>query len=328
MSNNILLECQNLKKYFETPYGSLHAVDDISFQLEEGKTLGVVGESGCGKSTLGRIILQLLKPTSGKVIFNGKEIQNLNVEQMMPLRREMQIIFQDPFSSLNPRMTVYQTIAEPMQIIGGYTRAQIEERVSEMMDIVGLAARFVNSYPHELDGGRRQRIGIARALVLNPKFVVCDEPVSALDVSIQAQVLNLMLDIQERMGLTYIFITHDLSVVKYISNDIMVMYLGQMVEKAPADELFKHRYHPYTRALISAVPIPDIDHKRERIQLKGELTSPINPKPGCRFAARCIYAKPECFEVNPEIEEITPGHFVRCLIYENALDVKEVVKYE
>ena len=312
MSNNILLECQNLKKYFETPYGSLHAVDDISFQLEEGKTLGVVGESGCGKSTLGRIILQLLKPTSGKVIFNGKEIQNLNVEQMMPLRREMQIIFQDPFSSLNPRMTVYQTIAEPMQIIGGYTRAQIEERVSEMMDIVGLAARFVNSYPHELDGGRRQRIGIARALVLNPKFVVCDEPVSALDVSIQAQVLNLMLDIQERMGLTYIFITHDLSVVKYISNDIMVMYLGQMVEKAPADELFKHRYHPYTRALISAVPIPDIDHKRERIQLKGELTSPINPKPGCRFAARCIYAKPECFEVNPEIEEITPGHFVRC----------------
>lgn len=209
-------------------------------------------------------------------------------------------------------MTVYQTIAEPMQIIGGYTRAQIEERVSEMMDIVGLAARFVNSYPHELDGGRRQRIVIARALVLNPKFVVCDEPVSALDVSIQAQVLNLMLDIQERMGLTYIFITHDLSVVKYISNDIMVMYLGQMVEKAPADELFMHRYHPYTRALISAVPIPDIDHKRERIQLKGELTSPINPKPGCRFAARCIYAKPECFEVNPEIEEITPGHFVRC----------------
>lgn len=209
-------------------------------------------------------------------------------------------------------MTVYQTIAEPIHIAGGYTRTEVVNRVSEMMDIVGLAARFVNSYPHELDGGRRQRIGIARALVLNPRFVVCDEPVSALDVSIQAQVLNLMLDIQERMHLTYIFITHDLSVVRYISNDIMVMYLGQMVEKAPSDELFLHRYHPYTRALISAVPIADIDHKRERIILKGELTSPINPKPGCRFAARCNYAKPACFEENPVIEEITPGHFVSC----------------
>ena len=307
-----ILEVKDLKKYFKVNAGLLHAVDGVSFKIEEGQTLGVVGESGCGKSTLGRVVLHLLDNTGGQILYHGEDVTTVSREKLSALRREMQIIFQDPFSSLNPRMTVYQTIAEPMQIIGGYTRAQIEERVSEMMDIVGLAARFVNSYPHELDGGRRQRIGIARALVLNPKFVVCDEPVSALDVSIQAQVLNLMLDIQERMGLTYIFITHDLSVVKYISNDIMVMYLGQMVEKAPADELFKHRYHPYTRALISAVPIPDIDHKRERIQLKGELTSPINPKPGCRFAARCIYAKPECFEVNPEIEEITPGHFVRC----------------
>ena len=233
-------------------------------------------------------------------------------EKLSALRRDMQIIFQDPFSSLNPRMTVHQIIAEPMQIAGGIDKSEIDRRVTEMMDTVGLASRFANSYPHELDGGRRQRIGIARALVLNPKFVVCDEPVSALDVSIQAQVLNLMLDIQEKMGLTYIFITHDLSVVKYISNNIMVMYLGQMVEKAPSDELFKHRYHPYTRALISAVPVPDIDHKRERIQLKGELTSPIDPKPGCRFAARCVYAQPDCFEKDPVMEEITEGHFVCC----------------
>ena len=307
-----ILEVKDLKKHFKVNAGMLHAVDGVSFQIEEGQTLGVVGESGCGKSTLGRVVLHLLDNTAGKIFYRGEDITNVSRAKLSELRREMQIIFQDPFSSLNPRMTVYQTIAEPMQIVGGYTRAQIEDRVSEMMDIVGLASRFVNTYPHELDGGRRQRIGIARALVLNPKFVVCDEPVSALDVSIQAQVLNLMLDIQERMGLTYIFITHDLSVVKYISDDIMVMYLGQMVEKAPADELFQHRYHPYTRALISAVPIPDIDHKRERIQLKGELTSPINPKPGCRFAARCVYAKPECFEKNPEIEEIAPGHFVRC----------------
>ena len=309
---SIILEVEDLKKYFKVNAGLLHAVDGVSFKIKEGQTLGVVGESGCGKSTLGRVVLHLLDNTGGQILYRGEDITNVTRTKLSALRREMQIIFQDPFSSLNPRMTVYQTIAEPMQITGAYTRAQIEERVSEMMDIAGLSTRFVNTYPHELDGGRRQRIGIARALVLNPKFVVCDEPVSALDVSIQAQVLNLMLDIQERMGLTYIFITHDLSVVKYISNDIMVMYLGQMVEKAPADELFLHRYHPYTRALIGAVPIPDIDYKRERIQLKGELASPINPKPGCRFAARCIYAKPECFEKDPEIEEIAPGHFVRC----------------
>ena len=307
-----ILEVTDLKKYFKVNAGLLHAVDGVSFKIEEGETLGVVGESGCGKSTLGRVVLHLLDNTGGQIRYRSKDITSVTREELSALRREMQIIFQDPFSSLNPRMTVYQTIAEPMQIAGGYARAQIDERVAEMMEIVGLSSRFVNTYPHELDGGRRQRIGIARALVLNPKFVVCDEPVSALDVSIQAQVLNLMLDIQERMGLTYIFITHDLSVVKYISNDIMVMYLGQMVEKAPSDELFAHRCHPYTRALIGAVPIPDIDHRRERIQLKGELTSPINPKPGCRFAARCIYAKPMCFEKGPELEEIMPAHFVRC----------------
>ena len=308
-----ILEVKDLKKYFKVGSGMLHAVDGVSFEINEGETLGVVGESGCGKSTLGRVILHLLDNTGGQILYRGEDITNVSQEKLSALRREMQIIFQDPFASLNPRMTVYQTIAEPMEIAKGYTKSQIQERVSEMMDTVGLAPRFVNSYPHELDGGRRQRIGIARALVLSPKFIVCDEPVSALDVSIQAQVLNLMLDIQEKFGLTYIFITHDLSVVEYISNDIMVMYLGQMVEKAPSDELFAHRYHPYTQALISAVPVPDIDHKRERIHLKGELTSPIDPQPGCRFASRCMYATPECSAREPELEEISPDHFIRCL---------------
>ncbi len=307
-----ILEVKDLKKYFKVNAGTLHAVDGVSFSINAGETLGVVGESGCGKSTLGRVVLHLLDNTGGQIIYKGEDITNVSREKLSELRREMQIIFQDPFSSLNPRMTVHQIIAEPMQIAGGKSKEAINQRVTEMMDIVGLASRFTNSYPHELDGGRRQRIGIARALVLNPKFIVCDEPVSALDVSIQAQVLNLMLDIQEQMGLTYIFITHDLSVVKYISNDILVMYLGQMVEKAPSDELFKNRYHPYTKALISAVPIPDIDHRRERIQLKGELTSPINPKPGCRFASRCRYARPECFSQEPALREVAPNHFVRC----------------
>ncbi len=314
-----ILEVKDLKKYFKVPNGSLHAVDSVSFQIEQGKTLGVVGESGCGKSTLGRVILHLIDNTGGQILYNGEDITRVSRSQLSQLRKEMQIIFQDPFSSLNPRMTVYQTIAEPMQIAGGYSKTQIQQRVEEMMDTVGLAARFVNAYPHELDGGRRQRIGIARALVLNPKFIVCDEPVSALDVSIQAQVLNLMLDIQEQLGLTYIFITHDLSVVKYISNDIMVMYLGQMVEKAPSEDLFAAQLHPYTKALISAVPIPDIDHKQERILLKGELSSPINPKPGCRFAARCLYAKEVCAKEDPEVREIRPSHFVRCHFVEEMM---------
>lgn len=294
-----LLEVQHLKKYFPTGAGLLHAVDDVSFTLEQGKTLGVVGESGCGKSTLGRVLLHLLESTDGKILFEGKDITRVDRAELSRLRRNMQIIFQDPFSSLNPRMTISQTIAEPLLIEGGLNRQQIQDKVYELMDLVGLARRLVNTYPHELDGGRRQRVGIARALALNPKFIVCDEPVSALDVSIQAQVLNLLLDLQEQMGLTYIFITHDLSVVKYISDTIMVMYLGEVVELAPKQELFQQRLHPYTKALLAAILEADLHVKREREPLKGELTSPINPKPGCRFAARCKYASEQCREQTP-----------------------------
>lgn len=307
-----IIEVQNLKKYFNTSFGTLHAVDDVSFTIEKGETLGVVGESGCGKSTLGRVLLHLLESTDGKILFDGEDITNVDRAKMSELRKKMQIIFQDPFSSLNPRMTVYQTIREPMDIAGGMSNEEIDKRVYEMMDTVGLARRLVNTYPHELDGGRRQRVGIARALVLNPKFIVCDEPVSALDVSIQAQILNLMQDIQEASGLTYIFITHDLSVVKYISNNILVMYLGQMVEKAESDDLFAMPLHPYTKALLSAVPIPDVHHEKKRVELKGELTSPINPPDGCRFASRCLYAKDKCFRENPKPETIGKNHMVSC----------------
>lgn len=308
----MLLEVKDLKKYFNTPGGALHAVDGINFGIEEGHTLGVVGESGCGKSTLGRVILHLLDNTGGQIFFEGKDITNVNKKELKELQKKMQIIFQDPFSSLNPRMTVSQTIREPLEITKMYPKDQLDKKVREMMDIVGLARRYANSYPHELDGGRRQRIGIARALILNPKFIVCDEPVSALDVSIQAQIINLLLDLQKERGLTYIFITHDLSVVKYLSHDILVMYLGQMVEKSSARDLFKYPLHPYTKALLSAVPIPDVDVQTNRILLKGELTSPINPKPGCRFAQRCIYAKDICSKVNPELQEVMPGHTVAC----------------
>lgn len=310
MSN--IIEVQHLKKYFNTSSGTLHAVDDVSFGIEEGETLGVVGESGCGKSTLGRVILHLLDSTDGKILYRGEDITQVDREKMSELRKSMQIIFQDPFASLNPRMTVYQTIREPMDIAGGFSKEEIDKRVYELMDTVGLARRLVNAYPHELDGGRRQRVGIARALVLNPKFIVCDEPVSALDVSIQAQILNLMQDIQEATGLTYIFITHDLSVVKYISNNILVMYLGQMVEKAESDALFEAPLHPYTKALLSAVPIPNVHHEKQRIALKGELTSPIDPHDGCRFASRCPYAKEKCFKENPVPEMIGENHMVVC----------------
>lgn len=315
------LEVQDLKKYFKTRSGMLHAVDGVSFTLQEGQTLGVVGESGCGKTTLGRVVLHLLDNNGGKMIYKGEDITKVSRKKLSSLRREMQIIFQDPFSSLNPRMTVSQTIIEPMQIAGVLSKEDIQKQLYRTMDTVGLAKRLVNSYPHELDGGRRQRIGIARALALQPKFIVCDEPVSALDVSIQAQILNLMLDIQDEMGLTYIFITHDLSVVKYISNNILVMYLGRMVEMCESKELFNVQLHPYTKALLSAVLVPDIDHKRERIILRGELTSPINPKPGCRFAARCIYAKDDCFTVEPELREILPGHVVACHYVEEINDL-------
>lgn len=313
-----LLQIENLKKYFTTPNGLLYAVDDVNFSIMEGETLGVVGESGCGKSTLGRAILRLHEPTDGKVYFRGENILTYNKRQMKELRKQMQIIFQDPYESLNPRLTVSQAIQAPLIIQGIYKssdREALEKKTLEMMDLVGLARRVANSYPHELDGGRRQRIGIARALALNPKFIVCDEPVSALDVSIQAQVLNLMQDLQEHLGLTYMFITHDLSVVKHLSTSIIVMYLGQMVEKGTPDQLFKNPLHPYTKALLSAIPIPDPERKMERIQLKGELTSPINVEPGCRFAKRCVYAKRECRGENLELKEMEPGHFVSCMMF-------------
>ena len=307
-----LLEVKDLKKYFPTPSGVLHAVDGVSFTVNEGETLGVVGESGCGKSTLGRVILHLLDITGGSIYFRGQDITNVSKKELRKLREDMQIIFQDPFSSLNPRMTIAEAIAEPLIISGSFSKAEVDNRVKELMDTVGLSSRLVNTYPHELDGGRRQRIGIARALALNPKFIVCDEPVSALDVSIQAQILNLMQDPQEQLGLTYIFITHDMSVVKYISHHICVMYIGQLIEKSPSNELFAKPYHPYTKALLSAIPLPDIHSKTERILLKGELTSPIDPKPGCRFCQRCLYAKEICSQKEPELQEVEPGHFVAC----------------
>ena len=308
-----LIEVKHLKKYFKTASGQLHAVDDVSFSIPEGQTLGVVGESGCGKSTLGRVVLGLLDSTDGEIYFDGENITNVSTEEFHTLRQKMQIIFQDPYSSLNPRMSVGDIIAEPLQIFGLYPdKIEREEKVKELMRVVGLDQRFINSYPHELDGGRRQRIGIARALSLDPKFIVCDEPVSALDVSIQAQILNLMQDLQEQHGLTYMFITHNLAVVKHFSDTIMVMYLGQMVELCSGKELFSNNLHPYTKALLSAIPRPSIRQKQQRILLKGELSSPIDPKPGCRFAVRCNYATPACFERDPELREYCPGHFVAC----------------
>ena len=308
-----ILEAKNLKKYFKVPSGYLHAVDDVSFSINRGETLGVVGESGCGKSTLGRLLLRLIELDSGQVIYEGQDITAQDAKHMHQMRQRMQMIFQDPFSSLDPRMSVYETIAEPLKIYGlTQSGAEMHERVEAMMDTVGLSKRFASSYPHELDGGRRQRIGIARALILNPGFIVCDEPVSALDVSIQAQILNLMQDLKQEKGLTYLFITHDLSVVKHISESICVMYLGKIVETCPTKALFQNPIHPYTQALLSAIPIPDIRVKRERILLRGELSSPINPRPGCRFAPRCRFATERCREADPELREVESGHFVAC----------------
>ena len=309
--SNTLIEVQNLKKYFKTNHGMLHAVDDVSFTIEQGQTLGVVGESGCGKSTLGRVIIKLLEATEGKVLFHGEDITAR--PSSLDDRRRMQMIFQDPFSSLNPRMSVSQIIAEPLQIHHVCkSKEDLDKRIRDLMDTVGLAERFTNAYPHELDGGRRQRIGIARALALDPEFIVCDEPVSALDVSIQAQILNLMQDLQEERKFTYMFITHDMSVVKHISNSIIVMYLGNMVEKSDADELFEHTLHPYSKALLSAIPEPNIHKERRRTILRGEITSPIDPEPGCRFAARCADATEECACQTPELEEVLPKHYVAC----------------
>lgn len=318
---DVVLETVHLKKYFPTKRGVLHAVDDVSFQLERGKTLGIVGESGCGKSTLGRAILRLHEPTSGQVLFNGKDITKLSTKEMRKMRQKMQIIFQDPYASLDPRQTVFDIIAEPL-IKQKLFRNKVEltARVRELMQLAGLAERLINSYPHELDGGRRQRIGIARALALNPQLIVCDEPVSALDVSIQAQVLNLLEDLQDQMGLTYIFITHDLSVVHHLADEIAVMYLGRIVEKAPTDELFQNPLHPYTKALLSAIPVPDLHYKTDRILLRGEVTSPIDPPDCCRFCKRCYEPLEKCVASSePVIIELPNRHFVACHKYEVSL---------
>ena len=307
------LEVKNLKKYFSTPGGMLHAVDDVTFTVEKGKTLGVVGESGCGKSTTGRTILRLLDPTAGSIIFDGKDITKLSQGALRKMRADMQIIFQDPFSSLDPGQTVFQAILEAVRIRRPRApKTELEARVKELMDTVGLAERLIGSYPHELDGGRRQRIGIARALATEPKLIVCDEPVSALDVSIQAQILNLLRKLQKKLDLTYIFITHDLAVVKHISDDIAVMYLGQLVEKAPSKELFRNPCHPYTKALLSAIPIPEVGARKGRIILRGEVTSPVEPGNECRFAKRCEYAGEKCRSDCPCLREVSPGHYVAC----------------
>ena len=312
-----LIETVNLKKLFKLNGGALlHAVDGINMKVYSGETIGVVGESGCGKSTLGRTILRLIEPTSGQILYNGVDITKLKSGKMRELRKDLQIIFQDPYSSIDPRKSVVEVIAEYMFIHNTFpSKSAIYNRAAELMDLVGLARRYANSYPHELDGGRRQRIGIARALSLNPKFIVCDEPVSALDVSIQAQILNLLMDLADELGLTYMFVTHDLSVVKHISNKIMVMYLGKCVEMAASDELFTNPLHPYTKALLSAIPEPDISKRDEEfVLIKGEISSPINVKPGCRFAARCDYVSEKCTGHDIELKEVAKEHFVACTL--------------
>ncbi|EEQ58676.1 ATP-binding cassette domain-containing protein [Lachnoclostridium pacaense] len=309
-----LIETVHLKKYFDTGSGVLHAVDDVNLTIQPRKTLGVVGESGCGKSTLGRTILRLTPATEGQILYNGRDILSYNPHQLRELRREMQIIFQDPYSSLNPRMTVSELIAEPLVVNKVMkNKNQLKERVKELMETVGLAPRLENAYPHELDGGRRQRIGVARALSVNPKFIVCDEPVSALDVSIQAQILNLLMDLQDNMGLTYMFITHDLSVVRHISDEIAVMYLGQCVERCGSKELFDNPLHPYTKALLDAIQVPDISLRgKKKPIIRGEVTSPIDPKPGCRFAARCPQATDACWGSQIPLREVSAGHYAAC----------------
>jgi peptide/nickel transport system ATP-binding protein len=315
---DILLETRNLKKYFKTRLGDLHAVDDVNLAINRGETLGIVGESGCGKTTLGRTILRLNKATSGKVLLKGKDILGIRGKESRDVRSQMQLIFQDPFMSLDPRMEVFDLIAEPLREIAKLrNKRELESRVFELMETVGLAERLVSAYPHELDGGRRQRIGVARALAINPEFIVCDEPVSALDVSIQAQILNLLMDLQRDRGLTYMFITHDLSVVKHISNNISVMYLGQIVETADSSELFANPMHPYTQALLKAIPKPRYHETRVRREiLQGEVVSPINPKPGCRFASRCKYVRGDCTEEGLQLREHGKNHFVACRLYE------------
>lgn len=318
MEEKVLIEAKNLKKYFKVGANSqLHAVDGVNFKIKRGTTLGVVGESGCGKSTLGRLLLRLYDVTDGQIIYDGTDITKLNAKELKPIRARMQMIFQDPSGSLDPRKSVKELIGEPLKIYKTCkNRDEYDARIAEIMETVGLDERYAESFSHELDGGRRQRIGIARALSLNPRFIVCDEPVSALDVSIQAQILNLLMDLQDELDLAYMFVTHDLSVVKHISDSIMVMYLGRCVELAPSDELFANPLHPYTKALLAAIPEPDLERSRSKKLevIRGEVSSPIDPKPSCRFAARCEYCKSCCTESNPEFVEVSPGHFVSCFL--------------
>lgn len=317
-----LISARNIKKHFNVGEGILKAVDGLSFDIYPGETFGLVGESGCGKSTAGRTIIRLYDPTDGELIFNGRNIYELSHREMQEVRKDFQMIFQDPYASLNPRMTVEEIVAEPLDIHGVYKNSKDRRnRVIELLELVGLNEEHANRFPHEFSGGQRQRIGIARALALNPKFIVCDEPISALDVSIQAQVVNLLKELQERFGLTYLFIAHDLSMVRYISDRVGVMYLGHMMELAPSEELYENPLHPYTKALLSAIPIPDPDvqRTRERIKLDGDVPSPINPKPGCRFADRCPHATDLCRKETPVFEEKRPGHFVACHYVEKQL---------
>lgn len=311
-----MIETKRLKKYFKVRQGLLHALDDVSLSVNPVETLGVVGESGCGKSTLGRVLLGLLPATEGDVLYNGESIFDARGRKKDFIYNEMQMIFQDPFSSLNPRLSIRDLIAEPVTVRNTITdKTEIKNKVFELMELVGLPERYVNTYPHELDGGGRQRVGIARALALDPRFIVCDEPVSALDVSIQAQILNLLMDLQERNGLAYLFITHNLCVVKHISTNIMVMYMGKVVEYASKEMLFEKQLHPYSRALLSAIPLPELRQNREAIVLAGEVTNPINPQPGCRFAPRCKYAAAKCMNQEIPLVEVEKGREVACTLY-------------
>ncbi|HEX2989590.1 MAG TPA: oligopeptide/dipeptide ABC transporter ATP-binding protein [Anaerolineales bacterium] len=327
-NNNVLLHVDDLMMHFpiyrgviQRQVGAVRAVDGVSFDIRRGETLGLVGESGCGKSTTGRTILQLYRPTAGAVTFEGVDLVHLKGEDLRKMRRKMQMIFQDPYASLNPRMTVADIVGEPLVVHNVATGKEIEERVKHLLDLVNLNPSFAGRYPHEFSGGQRQRIGVARALALQPSFIICDEPISALDVSIQAQVVNLLEELQEQFNLTYLFIAHDLSMVRHISDRVAVMYLGVLVELASRDDLYTQPLHPYTRALLSAVPIPDpiADAKRERVILKGDVPSPANPPSGCRFRTRCPIAEGVCAESRPDFREIKPGHFVACFFAERFL---------